>query len=73
MKLSDLIERLQKLQRQQGDTDVMVLDGHNGGGSLRDINLGPVFKNIRPKDAEATGDCEDRVGERVVALGFGCY
>lgn len=55
------------------DAEVMILDGNNGGGHYRDINLGPKLCAIRAVDAEACADCEGRVGEPVVVLGYGCY
>ena len=68
MDVRDLIERLQKFPQED---EVMILDGFNGGGLLRDINLGPVVKEISDKDEDSDG--EGRKGERVVAMGYGCY
>lgn len=73
MKLSDLIESLQKLKIKQGDCEVMILDGNNGQGTPRDVNYGPFLTTIKAEHAEAAADCEERVGERVVLMGFGCY
>ena len=73
MKASELIEKLKRMQALQGDPEVMVLDSHNGGGHPRTLNLGPVLRCIKQEDADEAGDCEERVGERVVLLGFGCY
>lgn len=55
------------------EKEVMILDGFNGGGSPRTINLGPSVYSITQLDADETGDCEDRVGEEIIRLGFGCY
>lgn len=73
MRISELIKRLSDAQAIHGDVHVMILDGHNGGGTPRDINLGPVSRFIRPVDAEEAADCEDRVGEHIMAIGYGCY
>lgn len=53
--------------------EVMILDGNNGGGAPRTINLGPKEKVIREEHAEDAADCEDIVGHIVVAMGYGCY
>jgi len=73
MKLTELIARLQALQQDHGDRAVMVLDGFNGGGVPRAINLGPTLRVVATADAEVTADCEEIVAEKVVILGFGCY
>ncbi|GIK44913.1 MAG: hypothetical protein BroJett012_08160 [Betaproteobacteria bacterium] len=33
----------------------------------------PRLMTISQQDSRETGDCEDRVGESVVRLGYGCY
>jgi hypothetical protein len=67
-------ELIKALERFPSDQPVMILDGHNGGGNPREINLGPVSRCIRERDTEETADCEDlNVGTFIVALGFGCY
>jgi hypothetical protein len=73
MKVSELIERLKKIQRIQGDPEVMVLDSFNGGGTPRTLNVGPQLRSITQTNADECGDCEDRVGERVTVIGFGSY
>lgn len=66
-------ELQEKLSGLHPDTQVMILDGFNGGGTLREINLGPVFRVVSPADAKETADCEELVGKCVAALGFGYY
>jgi hypothetical protein len=34
------------------DTELMVLDGFNGGGFQREVNLGPTSRTITEEDAE---------------------
>jgi hypothetical protein len=70
MKVQELIEALMKLPQ---DQEVMVLDGSNGGGHPRTLNLGPLQRAIRQVDVNETADCEERYGEWVVVLGYGCY
>lgn len=55
------------------DTELMVLDGFNGGGFPREVNLGPAFRTITEEDAEESGDCEGLVGTEVMVIGYGCY
>ncbi len=71
MTVAEMIAKLQKLPNQ--DAQVMILDGSNGGGSPRELNLGPSESSIEEKDAEYTADCEDRVGEKIYVIGYGCY
>lgn len=71
MKVRELIEELKKFNP---ELDIMILDGFNGGGEPREINLGPTPHTITATDVETCADCED-VGEGtcVVVMGFGCY
>lgn len=71
MTVDELIERLAPWRGLS--IPVMVLDGANGGGCLRDINLGPTYRMIGERDARDTADCEGRQGEDVVTIGFGYY
>jgi hypothetical protein len=50
----------------------MILDGYNGGGVPRDINVYSQ-RTITGADADDTADCEQRIGEVVYVLGYGCY
>lgn len=70
MNVGQLIKALQALNPEQ---EVMVLDGFNGGGFPRTINVGPRVRAITEEDADESADCEARVGESVVLMGFGCY
>lgn len=64
MKLNDLITKLQQLAAQQGNPNVMLKD------AAGPVDLtSAVLRTITEVDAENVGDCEDRVGERVVVLG----
>lgn len=66
-------ELLRRLDKFPNDVEVMILDGFNGGGVPRTINLGPSDHIITETDADEACDCEDRVGEKVVVLGYGFY
>jgi len=70
MKARELIELLSK---RDPNVEVMILDGANGGGTPREINLGPTSHVISAADADDTADCEAREGEKIVVLGYGCY
>jgi len=71
MDVKQLIEHLSKFDKK---TEVMILDGFNGGGNKRDINLTPTnLRTITKEDAEQCGDCEGRVGDKVIVIGYGCY
>lgn len=70
MNVSELIEQLKKFD---GDMEVMILDGFNGGGCPREINLGPSTSKITLWNAGESADCEGRAGEKIVRLGYGCY
>jgi hypothetical protein len=70
MKNADLIRLLQAFDP---GMEVMILDGANGGGAPRSLNLGPCVQTIVTADETWVADCEGRVGEHVIVLGFGCY
>lgn len=71
MTVKDLIEHLNKFPK---NTEVMILDGFNGQGNKRDINFTPSnLRRITKQDDENCGDCEGRLGENVIILGYGCY
>jgi hypothetical protein len=57
----------------RSDVEVMILDGFNASGTPRTINYGPYYLRIEKEDAEASADCEGRVGENIVVVGYGCY
>ncbi len=67
-------ELLQSLEAQGlADKELMILDGHNGGGEPRTINMGPIYHKIIKAEADGGADCEGRVGEKVALIGYGCY
>lgn len=70
MTIRELTDRLAQYPH---DMPVMILDGFNGGGAPRTINLGPCVHHVREDDADAAADCDDLVGAAVVVLGYGCY
>lgn len=70
MTKSELISRLSEYP---DDMLIMILDGFNGGGHPRDLNLGPTIQEIEQEDAEYTCDCENLIGNKVIVLGYGCY
>lgn len=55
------------------ETEVMILDGFNGGGEPREINLGPTLQTITEENADNGADCEGKVGKKVLVIGYGCY
>jgi hypothetical protein len=73
MNITELIKQLEILRSINGDVQVMVLDGFNGDGKPRDLNLGPLLRTIDDYDAAYVGDCENRQGETVAVIGFGSY
>lgn len=68
-----IAELIDDLKSYDPNTKVMILDGFNGGGYPREINLGPFERTIKKSDAKESGDCEDLVGETVLIMGYGCY
>lgn len=70
MKVRELLERLAPYDP---DTEIMVLDGFNGGGLPRTINLGPMSRQITSDYAREVADCEGLVGKDVLVVGYGCY
>ena len=69
MKAHELAQRLLK----GPNHEIMILDGFNGGGYPREINLGPVKHIITADDAEESGDCEEIVGQEIMIMGYGFY
>lgn len=70
MTVAELIDRFRTIPK---DSQIMILDGSNGGGVPREINTGPSFHVVEAWDADETADCENLVGTTVVVLGYGCY
>lgn len=68
-----IAQLLAELSEYPAEMPIMILDGFNGGGAPREINCGPHTHTITAADADQTADCEEREGETVVVLGYGCY
>jgi hypothetical protein len=68
MTVSELIDRLQKLP---ADYEVMVENSAAGSGP-QDVQSAKDT-TISQSDANNCGECEGRVGERIVLLSFGSY
>ncbi len=64
---------IKRLSDYPKNMQVMILDGFNGGGFPREINLGPFDRKIKKIDAEEVADCEEIIGKKVVVMGYGCY
>lgn len=65
MNVKQLIERLREYPPEM---EVAILDGFNGGGAPRTINLGPTMR--------CEGDYEDlksKPGTNIVVMGYGSY
>jgi hypothetical protein len=70
MSNAELIERLKEYPANQ---EVMLLDGFNGGGTPRTLNMGPSERVISPRNTHDTSDCEGMEGQVVIVLGYGSY
>ena len=74
MTKQQLIDRLNEIP---GDYEVTILDGFNGGGHPRKINLGPfVFSGIPDFKGDTMADYSDidtPSGEPIIYMGYGCY
>ena len=66
-------EFLELFSHYNPETELMILDGFNGGGLPRTINYGPAPLKITEDHARECGDCEGMVGADVVVIGYGCY
>lgn len=66
-------ELIKILQLKNQDMEVMILDGNNGGGVPRSLNLGPTHRFITEANHKESADCENRMGEPIIVLGFGSY
>ncbi len=67
-----MIAILQKIPAEDRSRPLMILDGFNGGGNPREINL-VTNRVVEESDAQDCGDCEDLVGQKVMVLGYGFY
>lgn len=74
MKVSDLIQRLERLPQ---DMEVTIVDGFNGGGQPRTINFGPHVEtwdsNKHCSDRHDFSDINASEGQDIVTMGYGCY
>ena len=70
MKVKNLIKKLSKFDQ---ESEIMIMDGFNGGGCPREINLGPTYHKIGQKEEDECSDCEDIVDKVIVVMGYGCY
>ena len=69
MKAHELAKRLLEMPNHE----ITILDGFNGGGDPRSINLGPIKRDLNePHMNYDTDDIETQTGE-IIVLGFGCY
>lgn len=64
---------IKKLQQYDPNLDVMINDSNNNGNYPRTINFGPVLRKIQEFQVEQVADCEGKLGEKVIIIGFGCY
>lgn len=77
MKVAELIAKLQKVD---SELEVAILDGFNGGGQPRELNLGPVLWDQEALDemkelnnAPDYADLKSTPGTPIVVMGYGCY
>lgn len=70
MKVRDMALTLANLDPED---EIMCLDGSNGGGCPREINLGPVGHVVTEAEARECSDCEGLTGHAVRVIGYGCY
>ncbi len=53
--------------------EVAILDGFNGGGDPRSVNMGPAVRDVnKAHQSMNTEDIDTESGD-IVVLGFGCY
>jgi hypothetical protein len=77
MKVKDLIRRLNAIDPEM---EVAILDGFNGGGQPRAVNLGPVVWD--QETLEEMAECDESIdysdldvksGTEILVMGYGCY
>lgn len=67
-------ELIKHLRNYDASTEVMILDGPNGSGEPREINLlSDELHSITKRESRETADCEGKVGQKVILLGYGSY
>ena len=71
MYISELVKKLNKIKRECGDIEVTILDGFNGCGQPRTINMGP-FEEFA-SEHEETEDIETQGDTNIVIMGCGSY
>lgn len=79
MLLSEMIKKCQELEILQGDLEIAILEGFNGGGVPRTINSLPrVFDTSKPcnyfceDDDDILGDINTKSG-KIIIMGYGSY
>jgi hypothetical protein len=73
MNMSDLIKALEDIKRNEGDLEVAILDGFNGGGEPREINVHPtVYISKEEGFTVDRGDIKTKSG-LFVSMGYGSY
>ncbi len=71
MTIRELKERINEFD---DSLEIMILDGFNGQGKKRTLNFGPKSSSINKKDYEEGGaDSQNKFGNKVVLIGYGCY
>lgn len=71
MKVKNLIACL---NRMNPEAECGIMDGFNGGGAFREINLGPFESTFNSDKNDDTADFEDLPnGHDIVVMGYGCY
>jgi hypothetical protein len=77
MKVKDLIEQLSQFDPEM---EIAILDGFNGGGQPRAINMGPCEWDAETleemtefDDAPDYSDLSVPEGTAIVVMGYGCY
>ena len=73
MKLSELIARLETLRGENGDLEVVILDGFNAGGEPRTINVGPSVWSLDNKNLTLDTDDIGTKSGNIVVMGYGSY
>ena len=71
MKKRELIAKLNSIE---GNPEITILDGFNGGGEPRTINFGPTLQSTTPSEFMKydCADIETQTG-KIILMGYGCY
>ena len=70
MKISKLINDLEAMKKSHGELEITILDGFNGGGEPRTINL--ITKRNIEQCRHDTDDIETKSGD-ILVMGYGFY